>query len=137
MFLLWTLSMYLFAVCDLFYISTAFRFDGSIFKKDFDKVEYSHEVECTGVWYKTIEWKMHFNKISMMKFKGTLMQIWKSTYTFVFIQKILSWNLCILNPTDSRVPGNIEKCLFTSIQKKQNMLKISLLFNKSANFAGE
>ena len=61
--------MYFFALCDLFYISTVLRFGGFIFKKDFDEVEYSHEVECTGLWYKTIGWKMYFNKISMMKLK--------------------------------------------------------------------
>ena len=71
--LLWTLSMYLFALCDLFYISIVFwiwRFQVSfIFRKDFLEVEYFHEVECTGRWFKTMKWKMHFNKIPMMVLK--------------------------------------------------------------------
>ena len=50
--LLWTLSMYLFALRDLFYISIVFwiwHFQVSlIFRKDFLEVEYFHEVERTG-----------------------------------------------------------------------------------------
>ena len=48
-FLLWTLSLHLFAVCNLFYISSFLDFMvSSIFGKDFHEVEYFHEVECTG-----------------------------------------------------------------------------------------
>ena len=35
------------------------------------------------------------------------------------------------------MPVKFAKCLFTNIQKQKNMLKISLLFKKNTNFAGE
>ena len=60
-FLLWSLSMYLFALCELFYISIVFRFDGFRFHPFLERI--------TGSRFKTIEWKMHFNKIYMMKLK--------------------------------------------------------------------
>ena len=48
-FLLWTLSLHLFAVCNLFYISSFLDLMvSSIFRKDFHEVEYFHKVECTG-----------------------------------------------------------------------------------------
>ena len=68
--------MYLFALCDLFYISIVFRFDGFIFTKDFHEVEYSCEVECTTQGSDIKQWNGKcIKKISMMKLKGTLMQI--------------------------------------------------------------
>ena len=51
LFLLRTLSMYWFALCDLFYILIVFRFDGFKFhpflEKDFHEAEHFHEVQCT------------------------------------------------------------------------------------------
>ena len=49
-------------------------------------------------------------------FKGTLMQIWKPPYMFVFIWKWIPWQLHILNPNNSR--DNYPRCLFTNIQKQ-------------------
>ena len=40
-----------------------------MFRKSFHEVEYFHEVGCTGGWFKTMEWKMHFSKTSMMELK--------------------------------------------------------------------
>ena len=37
----------------------------------------------------------------------------------------------------SDIPVKCVKCLFTNIQKRSNMLKISLLFKKNTNFTGE
>ena len=65
-FLLWNLNMYLFALYDHFYISSIWWFQVSfIFREDFQEVEYFYEVECTRGSFKTMEWKMYFNKISL------------------------------------------------------------------------
>ena len=50
-FLLWTLGMYLFAVSDFFIIQSILDWSfqvSSIYRKDFQKIEYFYEVECRG-----------------------------------------------------------------------------------------
>ena len=68
--------MYLFALCDLFYISIVFRFDGFKFHPFLERISTKQNVstkwnaqgaEWNGSWMEPMEWKMHFNKISMMK----------------------------------------------------------------------
>ena len=61
-----TLSVYLFALCDLFHISIVFRFDGFKFclflKRIFTMLNISAKWNPQGVWFKKMKWKMHFNK---------------------------------------------------------------------------
>ena len=61
-------------------------------------------VEVTKNW-----WQIYFDIMLNSELKGTLMQIWKSPYMFVFIIKTIPWKFRFHNPKNSRVicPWNL------------------------------
>ena len=64
------------------------------------------------LWWLLLEWVCKGTSlVKILRFcyiKGKLMQIWKSSYMFVFTWKKISWKIRIFNPRNSRVT-NIQK----------------------------
>ena len=130
------LNINLFSLCDHFYIWIVFRFDILIWYLIFDSFilfrNYLHKAECTGGKFKTIEWKMYFSKIFMVKLKpwsNYLGNYWimfiKGRYcTFVSLSPRPSYSLMILVQNFMLIRNHIETWVWKSTEMKLFTFKV-------------